>query len=485
MTVDALFALLVPIFIGLSLTIFLIPGEWRENLLIRLCFAPALGVGISSCLTYLAMQMLLPIWGLVLVELAVLAACVGLNLWSGKIRLSNKFSSWRDGLFLHKTIPGNGFMSGLGWFLTVIFAAVILAETAAFVSHTMRNPHGTFDAYAIWNQRARMLFFTEAGSGTAFSALINWKFHADYPMLLPLSVLRLWRIIGSETLRVPMLLALLFTFSAPMILFAAVGYRKSRVTAAFAGILLLGTPWLFQTGTALTADLPLAVFIVSAGICFYRYGVTYQGGWLVLSGLFSGLAAWTKNEGLLFLGVIILMVSALALFHQRRNLRTTLGSFALGCSLPLTAVIYFKLFMAPPGDLLAGRTAAQILSLLVQPERYQLILATFVDQLLHFGGWNISLLGLLVIWLLVSWTRPAGDEGLTWVFTALLPLLMLMGYFMIYVITPHPLAWHLKYSVDRLFFQIYPLMLLVVFLRVQTMEHMLDSLQSKTGAKVQ
>jgi hypothetical protein len=44
----------------------------------------------------------------------------------------------------------------------------------------------------------------------------------------------------------------------------------------------------------------------------------------------------------------------------------------------------------------------------------------------------------------------------------LVPVLMLAGYFAVYVITPNDLSWHLATSLDRLFVQIWPLSVFVL-----------------------
>jgi hypothetical protein len=43
-------------------------------------------------------------------------------------------------------------------------------------------------------------------------------------------------------------------------------------------------------------------------------------------------------------------------------------------------------------------------------------------------------------------------------------LLLLAGYFFTYLITPHPLEWHITHSVERLYLHFYPAVLWLVFL---------------------
>lgn len=46
-------------------------------------------------------------------------------------------------------------------------------------------------------------------------------------------------------------------------------------------------------------------------------------------------------------------------------------------------------------------------------------------------------------------------------------VLQLGGYYLIYLITPHPVAWQLEFSLDRLLLHVYPVMLFLWFALVR------------------
>jgi len=46
-------------------------------------------------------------------------------------------------------------------------------------------------------------------------------------------------------------------------------------------------------------------------------------------------------------------------------------------------------------------------------------------------------------------------------------LITLAGYFLIYVITPYDLYWHLRFSLNRLFLQLWPSVIFLCFLRLR------------------
>ena len=56
--------------------------------------------------------------------------------------------------------------------------------------------------------------------------------------------------------------------------------------------------------------------------------------------------------------------------------------------------------------------------------------------------------------------------------TAALVLLsvQLLGYYAVYVITPYDLTWHLTYSIERIFLQVFPLSAFMILIATQTPE---------------
>lgn len=71
----------------------------------------------------------------------------------------------------------------------------------------------------------------------------------------------------------------------------------------------------------------------------------------------AALAAWTKNEGMLFL-VVLLSIRALMLY-RRSGLKAALHSLsvmAMGMLPVLILLVYFKVHIAPDNDLVSGQS---------------------------------------------------------------------------------------------------------------------------------
>ncbi len=91
-------------------------------------------------------------------------------------------------------------VSKLEWFVGGIFLIVAAIGLISFINYTIANPHGRYDAWAIWNVRARML----ARAGDHWKTIfIPQVFHADYPLLIPMTIAHSWMMAGTESQRIP------------------------------------------------------------------------------------------------------------------------------------------------------------------------------------------------------------------------------------------------------------------------------------------
>ena len=95
----------------------------------------------------------------------------------------------------------------------------------------------------------------------------------------------------------------------------------------------------------------------------------------------AGLAAWTKNEGLLF--VLALFVAHLLVIAYLRDWRQALrrqGIMLIGLAPMLLLIVAFKWGVAPANDLLASLQPAAIIDRLTNPWRLWYVLQSFGER---------------------------------------------------------------------------------------------------------
>ena len=278
-----------------------------------------------------------------------------------------------------------------------------------------------------------------------------------------------WFQVGKETPYVPAVQAAFFTLAGSGLLWSALHALRGWSQATLAALALLSTPLFVLVGVWQLADVPLATMILATCILLSLYFLypDQKSGFLTLAGLTAGLVAWTKNEGILFLllASLLLLVFSLRGREDKRQGLKELLSYGLGLLLPLAALLVFKLALAPANDLVGSRSLAELTALLFDPQRWRLTFKLMAAEAGNFGH------SLFTVWLLpLGYLLLAGSRSLKdghrqiLRFWSIAFLLLLVGYFVSYLITPHPLEWHVQHSIERLYLHIYPAVLWLVFL---------------------
>jgi hypothetical protein len=438
-----------------------------SDLLLKVSLSVGFGLGIFSVVYFLSL--LLGVTQLFLVDSAVFALFV-----IGFLLLRAHGTGFVNPT-RHTAEPKSHFHR----LVAIAFALALCGALYAAVMRTLAYPHGDgWDAFSIWNLHARFLFLGGPHWRDGFSPLIPWS-HPDYPLLLPAAIAHFWSFVGHDTPAVPGIIGLLFTFSTVGLLFSVLSILRGRTAAMLGATVLLATPAFVELGTSQYADVPLSFFVLATVslLCLHdsraRDNASHRSsGLLALAGLAAGCAAWTKNEGLLFLSTILLARLLTLIRYGRSSVAAVarqLEPLLVTAAPVLLLVAYFKHFIAPPGDLFSDGTTA--LHKLVVPARYWAIVKWYVKGFLRFGHW-LAIPGTL---LLIAFYFAAGKrlreteltEAELGLRTSILALgLTLAGYFAVYLITPYDIYWHLRFSLPRLFLQLWPSAIFVFFLSI-------------------
>jgi hypothetical protein len=337
--------------------------------------------------------------------------------------------------------------------INLVFLLVALATAALFGWQLYMNPHGYEDAWFIWNLDARFIYLAQDWKILYAPGGPGW--HPDYPLLVSLNIVSGWVILGQDSPRIQMVVTTLFTLILPGILFSGLSLLKDTKQAALATIVLLASPMIVNYGISQQADIPVAGCVLASLVLAALYFKTRAGNLLLLAGLTTSLTAWAKNEGYLFIFIsAVLMTVFLAALGQIR----TLKNYVIGSAIPLSVILLFKFTLPVANDLFAQNNLAQFLD----GNRYLVILQKLFEVAANLGWWSpVSLLIVLLIYGLLAWFDY--PEPLIVKFIGLALFLQLLGYFVIYLITPHDLLWHVNTSFERLLLQLFPAFLLLFF----------------------
>jgi hypothetical protein len=353
--------------------------------------------------------------------------------------------------------------------MAAAFVLCLASNLSAFILLSGKEPHGNWDGWSIWNLHARFLFRGGPFWKDTFSPLLDY-YKPDYPLLIPASIARLWTYANHETLFAPVLVAGIFTFALALLTTAAVARLRGGKQGILAGLVTLGTPAFVDLGASQCADLAVGFFFLATLLllCLSDY-LGHNNGYMALAGVAAGLAAWTKNEGLMLLLVVLAVRAAISsrtpglqMFARQHT------AFLAGLVPVMLPILYLKARLVPANDMVAGQGLDTTLARLASLSRYRITLKGFVHEAISFGGWFAPIALVLVFYaLLVGFNE---SEKLRKAATA--PVLAIaasgVGYFFVYILTPHDIAWQLKWSLERVFMQLWPAAIFSAFVLMRT-----------------
>ncbi|MGH7517658.1 MAG: glycosyltransferase family 39 protein [Gemmatimonadales bacterium] len=437
-------------------------GLWRSRLLIGF-LAVGIGLGLSSSLFFVWLSLAgAPSALFPLLELAWLLLLASGALYASKMRRTRTGS------------PGPGASATaprMHPLLALTLGLCVGCATIAFLVESATSRQGGWDAWMTWNMHARAIFRGGDHWREVVTGLPAWS-HPDYPLLVPGSVARIWTYMGQETALAPASVAMLFTFATVGLLYSSVSILRSRTQGTLAALLLLGTKFFILHGASQYADIPLSFFFLATLVLLALPEV-----WpddrprlLVLAGVTAGLAAWTKNEGFLFLLVVLVGYGLVTV--RARGWHAWLSdtcAVLIGLAPVLVMIVCFKIWLAPPNDLMLDQGFRQTADRLLDGGRYLQLLAGFTQGFLEIGAQG--LVGLLLLtYVLCAGPAPAGPARLGAKTAAIVLALVLAGYVAVLLTAPAPLLATNIRSINRLLLQLWPSILFAYFLSVRTAE---------------
>ncbi|MCF8054438.1 MAG: glycosyltransferase family 39 protein [Deltaproteobacteria bacterium] len=447
--------------IGACILTFFLPKNAKPSVghfVLYLALAFGLGVAVSSLILFVFLHFSpIKFFPLFEVACALLFAIVVMLKFPVKIL-------WLPSRPQNITIPET--------ILSVIIVAAFAIVLLVYLIYFPLEPHGKWDAWASWNSAARFIY---GSMGIVDSYQTFWKTlgaQSSYPWLYPLSVAKAWAYGGQVEQAAPLVFNALFGLAISGVVFGFLCTVKGRLTGLFAVLFLLGCPFFSLHILAQYADIALAYYFVAALVTLCLATDKEHGKFLALLGAFATIAAWTKDEGLLFLLVIFLVfciyVGRDYASEKRLKDSGTKVLLFLGGALPgLLLLFYHKVFFIERASSFLSEQSRALIDFILDLDRYATVVTAFIKEAFLFSVANVTFMSsgivLLIIYALVvgrekvvSWRSPLA-------LPAVVTLLMLGGYFAVFIITPAPLQWHLDTLLNRLYLQLFPLMI-VAFL---------------------
>jgi hypothetical protein len=307
----------------------------------------------------------------------------------------------------------------------------------------LHEKYGLWDAWAFWNIHSGFLADT-AYWKNYLNPLIDA--HPDYPLGLPATVAFFWRLFSTTNYLVPFSLASFVSILIPAIIFIEL-HRKNVFIAFLMMLWLVTDDFYIQISLSQFADSWVALYLLCSFMLLSHFQKDGNIKLLTLASAFIALACWAKNEGIMYFGIwVIINVRTL---RKKENFI----AFLKGITIPMCALVYFKILLAPQNDLLA-KSNHFFEKFHTFPSRLllikQVLFRVINDQ---FPLYKIGVILLVFISFL---TKKVSLNEVGFIACSFISIAL------VYLFTPLDLEWHLNNSADRLLSQISPLLVYLI-----------------------
>jgi len=448
-------ALLLPMLFGLLITLYFL--NWKRISYLQLFLAASLGSGLGQALSSVVFFLWLLFFGAVDTAYVVMdfvlfstGSIVIAYMLRRRVRLACPLESFKVCVKSKQNLIA-----------LICMVAILSAFILLFISKSIAQPYGAGDGLLIWNMHARYLFRGHDQWLNMFSVI---NYHPEYPLLLPCVVARAWICGGWDSPLIPIFVAFFYALSTVTLLVCFITWIRGAGFGILAGIVLICTTQFSNDAARQQADIPIGLYFLMSMV-FYCLSNGERKGLLILAGLTAGLSSWTKNEGFAFVLSIIVVRFLIAIRNGgfKAYLRE-IAWFSLGAAPVLIMTIYFQTRLAPTEYVAASLDLGNSSGHLIEFARNFKILKTFLYGFATFGN---GVFPALILFLLIS-GMMINREYKTGQFTVCgVILLMIACYYIIYILTTSPLDWHLRTSLTRLILQLWPAIILAVFMTVR------------------
>lgn len=327
--------------------------------------------------------------------------------------------------------------------ISIFLITLLIINVAYVTSGVLFYPIKSIDALGIWLLKAKAIFL---GKDLFINLLRSPKFSyssQDYPILLPAGLSLIYKIFGGINEKLVLLLYPLFYITIIFLVYQTLKAKTSSLFALFFTYLYsMFSPLLGQGGRGLAGNADIVIVLLAWLIIYLLYSKSTKRRLYFLPVIIA-VASQIKFEGI--------FLTTLLFFSPLKKTSKTL--LLLISVLPLICwIIFIKLIIVPPFLRFNVSSFAEF------PSRSMIIIAGIAREMINIKNWYIFwpifALSLFIKCPLSKTTK-----------LIIVPSLLLMSFFffIIYLFSTTPLNEYVSCSIDRILFQLSPLIFLIFF----------------------
>ena len=293
----------------------------------------------------------------------------------------------------------------------------------------------------MWNLKAKYLCCGNEQWLDFLSQSFSYA-HTDYPLFLPCILARTSSYIGEFKSTVSLLFSWIFSISNFILNYLYIKKLRDIKYAIFSICLLSLSPNLYIESGKQYSDLLLSLFFLISTYELILWNQNRNSKSPYVCIIFSSICLWTKNEGLPWFALYSLII---IFFIYKKNKPKQLVAFI--ASLPaIISSVSVKYISFNSNNILLNITDR--LYQLIDPIRYKYIIIYTWDFLSN----NLWLIIISISIVFNYKEKQYSDYALL----LLLPLSMYFCYFIVYLLSPDNLSWHLDTSFPRIMTPLLP-----------------------------
>lgn len=429
--------------IGILLINLLLKNEKSLNVYLRTILGIGLGLGISSQLTFysfLFFNRLIP--NVIIAAHGIILSVLLIQQW-----------------LIYRTTPLTFSLPKISWKNSgiILFVLIILIFV---MKQGLFYPDGGWDAWQVWNFKAKFLLLAGEHWQNLFSAEL-WRSSPHYPLLLPLINVWGWLWTSQPVNTTPLITSILFAILTGGLLSSALWEQNKNIFSLLPGLLFLTVPLISLQATTQYCDIVLSFYLLASIITLAQAQKHQDSPWALLSGLLTGFLSFTKSEGLIAALIISILFVSLNLWKKiSRPKNFSLANaqlFLLGLVLASLPTLAFNVLYSP-----GNQTFVNGLTSTLKPstwERFELIMVFLLMELKN-GKWN-GLWFLILFGIIIRGKKLWNKNTIITAGFLLLYLTVIFTYY--HINTYFEIKWWLSVSLYRILISLLPLFLFWVF----------------------
>ncbi len=338
-------AVIIPTLSGFLAGAWFLKNDEETTLFERVSLGFGLGLGFLTFEIFIlgVLEVSFTLWVITLIQ-AVFIVSLLLNYWfvgglTGVALFGRRAKPERTGERASK-----GRLQRLKPYIAAVLVVWIAVKAVFVIDECLSRPIFSIDAWGHWASGAKF-FFYERGFNLNPD---DWNFfgrgyRVDLGYPLHLSLAELWAALwlGHFHEAYVKIWSALYFLALPAFFYGVVKRETGRFSGLVWVFFLISAPLMVYHGIEGLADLPLAFYVFTSVIFFWRYLKKGDLRLLALSGLLVAMAICTKYEGIFFFFALLVALS-IKLLSGRRMVLASVAAFLLPLIIVVGPWLFFK-----------------------------------------------------------------------------------------------------------------------------------------------